>query len=104
PRCGERVRTALPESRGTCIDPAFALTKAASGSLDKQTFCDTCHSEIASPRRRWQARRHKIRKIVMYLATLVLSVAVPVAIVLLALVIHAPLSTLFWRQFLKLSD
>ena len=39
----------------------------------------------------------------MDFATLVINVAVPVGTVLLALIVYAPLSAVFWRQFLKLS-
>jgi hypothetical protein len=45
-----------------------------------------------------------VTEIIMDFATLIVSVAVPVTAVLLALVIHAPLSALIWRQFLRLSD
>ena len=39
----------------------------------------------------------------MDFASLVINVAVPVGTVLLALIVYAPLSAVFWRQFLKLS-
>jgi hypothetical protein len=39
----------------------------------------------------------------MDLATIILSIAVPVAIVLVALVIRPPLSRYIWREFLKIS-
>ena len=39
----------------------------------------------------------------MDLATLVINIAVPIGTVLLALIVYAPLSAVFWRQFLKLS-
>jgi hypothetical protein len=39
----------------------------------------------------------------MDVATIIVSIAVPVAIVLLAIIIRPPLSGLIWRGFLKLS-
>jgi hypothetical protein len=39
----------------------------------------------------------------MDVATIIVSIAVPVAIVLVAIIIRPPLSGLFWRGFLKLS-
>jgi hypothetical protein len=39
----------------------------------------------------------------MDLATIILSIAIPVAIVLVALVIRPPLSRYIWREFLKIS-
>jgi hypothetical protein len=39
----------------------------------------------------------------MDVPTLIINLVVPVGTVLLALLVYAPLSSLFWRQFLKLS-
>ena len=47
-------------------------------------------------------RRPGLGRSPMDVVTLVINVAVPVGTVLLALIVYAPLSALFWRQFLKL--